>query len=67
MAQRFAVVLLIYAHPFPSIFLVVQFEGRTLSHEEKLIPGVAREVPELAKLIPVEERNVLQFKLYYSF
>jgi hypothetical protein len=66
-AQQLAVVLLIYAHPFLSVLLVVQFEGCTLGCKKKLIRGIAREAPESIKLVPVEELDVFQFELYHSF
>ena len=62
-----AVAFLMNAHPFPTILLVVKFEGGTFCQSEVGICGQPAELSQCALLISSKESNVFDPKLNRLF
>ncbi len=61
--DRVTVCLVIDTYSFPTIFLVIKFQGCTIGGSNLVRWGVTRESTEFAPLVLLEERNVAKLEL----
>jgi hypothetical protein len=53
-----------YAHPFPSVFLVVKLKGCAVGGQDEFVRRVFWEAAELSQLRSFEKGDVFKFELY---
>jgi hypothetical protein len=58
-----AIVFMIDAHAFPSIFLIIQFQCRTRRIHDLKFSSIWRDSIQLAEAVSAKECNVLQLEL----
>jgi hypothetical protein len=62
-----AIFLLMYAHPFPSVFLVVKLKCCAVGGQDEFVRRVFGAAAELSQLCSFEKGDVLKFELYRLF